>query len=224
VAERRPSRRGRLLSAAVSKLERTGERYATHHREHRSAGDFVFVPERLPLFARLVGGPGLRVLDLGCRSGVVTGHYASGNEVVGMDVDPVALERAAEQGIQAVLGDVEEPLPFPDASFDVVVAGELIEHVRDAGAFAAELVRVLRPGGRLVGSTPNSYRLQGRLRFLRGRHPDGDPTHLHFFSPAELRQILSGFQRLELHYVGGRFSALHPRLLARDVVFTGLRP
>ena len=208
----------------MTRLEREGERYAAHHRDRRSAGDFVFVPERLPLFVHYVGGPGKRVLDLGCRSGAVSRHYAPGNELVGVDVDAGALERAAQHGVHAVVGDVEEPLPFDDESFDVVVAGELIEHVRDPQLLAAEAARVLRRGGRLVGSTPNSYRLQGRFRFLRGRHPDGDPTHLHFFSPGELREILSGFDGLELLYVGGRYARLHPRLLARGIVFTGIRP
>ena len=154
----------------------------------------------------------------------MTQHYAAGNEVVGMDVDSDALVQAAERGVRCVVGDVEEPLPFDDESFDVVVAGELIEHVRDPASFVGEAVRVLRRGGRLVGSTPNSYRVQGRLRFLRGRHPDGDPTHLHFFAPHELRQLLSGLDDVTLEFVGGRYARVHARLLARGIVFTGTRP
>lgn len=199
-----------------------GERYAEHHRERRDEGEFVFVPERIPLFQAAIGR-GKRVLDLGCRSGALTRHFLEGNEVVGLDVDPAALAKAEALGIQPVLANVDEPLPFEDASFDAVVAGELLEHLQFPDALVAEIARVLRPGGVLVGSVPNAFRLQGRLRFLLGRAPEDDPTHLQMFSPAAMRELLSDFENVRLEFVGGRYRRLHPRLLARDVVFSGRR-
>lgn len=199
-----------------------GERYAEHHRERRDEGEFVFVPERIPLFQAAIGR-GKRVLDLGCRSGALTRHFLEGNEVVGLDVDPAALAKAEALGIQPVLANVDEPLPFEDASFDAVVAGELLEHLQFPDALVAEIARVLRPGGVLVGSVPNAFRLQGRLRFLLGRAPEDDPTHLQMFSPAAMRELLSDFENVRLDFVGGRYRGLHPRLLARDVVFSGRR-
>jgi SAM-dependent methyltransferase len=199
-----------------------GERYAKHHRERRAEGEFVFVPERIPLFQAAIGR-GKRVLDLGCRSGALTRHFLDGNEVVGLDVDAAALAKAEELGIQPVLANVEEPLPFEDASFDAVVAGELFEHLRFPDALVAEIARVLRPGGVLVGSVPNAYRLQGRLRFLLGRAAEDDPTHLQMFSPAAMRELLTGFENVRLEFVGGRYRRLHPRLLARDLVFRATR-
>lgn len=191
-----------------------GERYEEHHRERRDEGDFVFVPERIPLFRAAIG-TGRRVLDLGCRSGAFTRHFLEGNQVVGLDVDRVALDKAAELGIEPVVANVEEPLPFEDASFDVVVAGELLEHLRFPAAVVGEVRRVLRPGGLFVGSVPNAFRLQSRLRFLRGVPPEDDPTHLHLFSPRELRELLAGFDGVRLEFVGGRYRRLHARLLAR---------
>lgn len=202
-----------------SDLDRLGGRYEAHHREARAGGEFVFVPERIPIFVSAVGGPGRQVLDLGCRSGAVTEHFLGGNEVTGVDVDPSALERAAERGIIPVRANAEDTLPFEDASFDAVVAGELLEHVRDPAAVVDEVRRVLRPGGTFVGSVPNAFRFQSRLLFLAGRHPEDDPTHLHMYSPQELRRLLSRFGRVELQFVGGRYRRLHPRLLARDLVF-----
>jgi SAM-dependent methyltransferase len=196
------------------------ERYEAHHRERRAEGDFVFVPERIPHFQAAIGR-GKRVLDLGCRSGALTRHFLDGNEVVGLDVDRAALQKAEQLGIEPVVADVEEPLPFPDASFDAVVAGELLEHLRYPDALVAEIRRVLRPRGVVVGSVPNAFRLQGRLRFLRGRPPEDDPTHLHMFSPAAMRALLADFADVRLSYVGGRYRRLRPRLLARDLVFTG---
>jgi SAM-dependent methyltransferase len=199
------------------------ERYEEHHRERRDEGDFVFVPERIPLFQAAIGH-GKRVLDLGCRSGALTRHFLDGNSVVGLDVDAAALEKAAALGIEPVQADVEEALPFEDASFDAVVAGELLEHLQFPDALVAEIRRVLRPGGVLVGSVPNAFRLQSRLRFLGGRPPEDDPTHLRMLSPSALRALLSGFESAQLSYVGGRYARLHARLLARDLVFTARKP
>jgi len=199
------------------------ERYEQHHRERRDEGDFVFVPERIPLLVAAVGR-GKRVLDLGCRSGALTQHFLGGNSVVGLDIDAAALEKAAALGIQPVQANVEEPLPFEDGSFDAVVAGELFEHLQFPDALVAEIVRVLRPGGVLAGSVPNAFRVQSRLRFLRGEPPEDDPTHLRMFSPAALRQLLSRFGRVELRYVGGRYARLNARLFARDLVFTAVKP
>jgi len=198
------------------------ERYEAHHRERRDEGDFVFVPERIPLFREAVG-TGKRVLDLGCRSGALTRHLLEGNEVVGVDVDPAALAKAAALGIEPVAANVEEPLPFESESFDAVVAGELLEHLRFPDALVAEVRRVLRPGGVLVGSVPNAFRLQSRLRFVRGRPPEDDPTHLRMFSPDAVRSLLAGFHDVRLDYVGGRYRRLHPRLLARDLVFSATK-
>ena len=200
-----------------------GDRYSEHHRESRDAGDFVFVPERIPIFKQAIG-TGKRVLDLGCRSGALTRHFLDGNEVVGLDVDADSLQKAAALGVEPVQASVEEPLPFPDASFDAVVAGELFEHLQFPDALASEIRRILRPGGVLVGSVPNAYRVQSRLLFLRGRPPEDDPTHLRMFSPGAMRELLSGFEQVELDYVGGRYRRLGPRLLARDLVFRACRP
>jgi len=199
------------------------DRYEQHHRERRAEGEFVFVPERIPLFQAAIGR-GRRVLDLGCRAGALTRHFLDGNEVVGLDVDRVALEKAAALGIQPVQANVEEPLPFEDSSFDAVVAGELLEHLQFPDALVGEIRRVLRPGGVIVGSVPNAYRLQGRLRFLRGRAPEDDPTHLQMFSAGAVRELLAGFEDVRLSFVGGRYKGLHARLLARDLVFSGRLP
>ena len=198
-------------------------RYEEHHRERRADGEFVFVPERIPLFQAAIGRE-KRVLDLGCRAGALTRHFLEGNEVVGLDVDRAALAKAEALGIQPIQANVEEPLPFEDASFDAVVAGELFEHLQFPAALVAEIRRVLRLGGVIVGSVPNAYRLQGRLKFLLGHAPEDDPTHLHLFSSADVRRLLAEFEDVRLSFVGGRYRRLHARLLARDLVFSGTRP
>ena len=208
----------------MSRLEHLSDRYGEHHRTARGR-EFVYAgQERVDLFRRYVGGPGRRVLDLGCRYGALTRTYAGGNDVVGVDVDREALAEAAKLGIETRWADVDEPLPFPDATFDVVVAGELLEHVRDPARLVGEAERLLRPGGTFVASVPNAFRLKNRLRFLAGRKPEDDPTHLHMFSPDEVRALLNGFDDPQLHFIAGRFVPLHGRLFANDIVFAGRRP
>jgi SAM-dependent methyltransferase len=207
----------------MSRRERLNDRYREHHQRRQ---EFVFgADERAGLLAKLVGGPGLRVLDLGCRTGALTQHYAEGNTVVGVDVDRSALEQAeARLGIETVWTDVEEELPFPDNSFDVVVAGELLEHLADPGAVVAHVRRVLRPGGRFVGSVPNAFRLKSRLRYAAGRHPETDSTHLQLFTSAALAALLGDFDDVEIRFAVGRYVRWHARLMARVQVFSARKP
>ena len=205
-------------------LEQLSERYAEHNRLERGAG-FVFAgPERVALFRRYVGGPGRRVLDLGCRDGALTRAYTEGNDVVGVDADRKALAAASELGIETHWADLDEPLPFDEAGFDVVVAGELLEHLRDPRRLVAEAGRVLRPGGTFVASVPNAYRLKNRLRFLAGRKPEDDPTHLQMFSADDVRALLAEFEEPQLHFIAGRLVPVHARLFANDIVFSGRKP
>jgi SAM-dependent methyltransferase len=204
----------------MSRLERLNEIYGAHQGART---EFVFgADERAGVLAGLVGGPGLRVLDLGCRTGALTQHYAEGNDVVGIDVDREALAVASERlGIETLWADVEAGLPFDDASFDVVVAGELLEHLADPVAAVANVRRVLKPGGRFVGSVPNAFRLKSRIRFAAGRHPETDATHLQLFTPSALRALLeAAFDDVEIRFAVGRFVRFHPRLMARVQIFS----
>ena len=173
----------------MSKLDRLEEAYRAHHGSNRPS-DFVFGgAERAAPIAERVGRGG-RVLDLGCRTGALTRHYLEGNSVVGVDVDREALAQAAALGVETVWADLDEALPFPDASFDIVVVAEILEHLQFPGRLVSEAARVLRPGGRIVGSVPNGYRLKSRLEFLLGGPPDRDPTHLQLFSNVNvIRQL-----------------------------------
>ena len=205
-------------------LEQLSERYAEHNRVERGAG-FVFAgPERIELFRRYVGGPGRSVLDLGCRDGSLSRAYAGGNEIVGVDADREALAAAAQLGIETRWADLDEPLAFDEATFDVVVAGELLEHLRDPARLVGDVRRVLRPGGTFVASVPNAFRLKNRLRFLLGRDPEDDPTHLQMFSPSDVRRLISSFDEPRLHFIAGRLVPLQPRLFANDIVFSGRKP
>ena len=99
--------------------------------------------------------PNARILDVGCGTGWIAKHFP---DYTGIDGSPDAVARAAELGRNVVLGDVDERLPFDDASFDAVVMKDLLEHVQNPGAVVTEALRVLRPGGLAFASSPDAQR------------------------------------------------------------------
>jgi len=119
---------------------------------------------------------GLELLDLGCGTGRhALWLAAAGAIVTGLDFsDGMLREARAKPGAEAVrfvVHDLHEPLPFAAGSFDALVSGLVIEHVRELGPFFSEARRVLRPGGRAVvsGMHPAMF-----LRGVQARFTDPD--------------------------------------------------
>jgi 2-polyprenyl-6-hydroxyphenyl methylase/3-demethylubiquinone-9 3-methyltransferase len=140
------------------------------------------------------GRPGARLLDLGCGGGLLAPHLPQGYTHVGVDLSETALAVAREHGLdEGHPGDVAD-LPFDDASFDVVVAGEILEHVPDLPRAIREATRVLKPGGTLVLDTIADTRFARiSLVTIAERLPGGPPLHCHdpalFVDPEDLRKL-----------------------------------
>ena len=118
--------------------------------------------ERLLLDLFLSASPGPRVLDAGAGQGSMSTRLEQlGFEVTSTDVSAPAVELLRRR----LNGDVKRAtvteLPFADGSFDAAVLGEVLEHVEDDRAAAAEVARVLRPGGVLALSVPADPKLYG---------------------------------------------------------------
>jgi 2-polyprenyl-3-methyl-5-hydroxy-6-metoxy-1,4-benzoquinol methylase len=154
-------------------------------------------------------GEGKRVLDVGCSSGYLARPLVErGCTVVGLERDPAAAESAREVCEEVLVGDVETmELPFEEGSFDVVLCGDLVEHLRDPGAFVARVRPLLRAGGRLVLSTPNVANWANRLGLLAGRWSYSDRgildrTHVHLFTRRTLVATLdqAGFRVLTVDF------------------------
>ncbi|MCP5523087.1 MAG: methyltransferase domain-containing protein [Verrucomicrobiales bacterium] len=105
--------------------------------------------------------PGARVLDVGCGVGQVVRRWqAAGCDAHGVEVSEPSVERARAAGLNCVTYDGRH-LPFPDGHFAAAGALNVLEHVEDPEAFIPELVRVVEPGGRVVISSPNFFRVLG---------------------------------------------------------------
>ena len=104
---------------------------------------------------------GARVLDVGCGAGQVVGRLAeAGFEAWGVDVSEPSIARARKFSERCLFYDGRK-LPFPDAHFASAGALNVLEHVEEPEAFLVEIARVVEPGGRVVVSSPNFFRVLG---------------------------------------------------------------
>lgn len=124
--------------------------------------------------------PGAVLLDVACGGGLLAEHVArTPYQHLGVDIGLPGLRMAREHGVDVVVADARS-LPFRDGFADVVVAGEVFEHVPDLPRVVAEVCRVLRPGGTLICDTIAATRL-GRFVSVTvaERIPGGPPHGLH---------------------------------------------
>lgn len=135
---------------------------------------------------------GKDVLDFGCGTGYGAARLAArGASIRGVDVSEEAIAHAratyARPGLsfERIARIEERPLPFADASFDVVLSFQVIEHVPDADAYLREVRRVLRPGGRFILATPDR-----RTRLFPFQRP-WNRFHLVEYSAPELARLLA---------------------------------
>jgi SAM-dependent methyltransferase len=129
---------------------------AADYVAHVAANPYTALYEAPGLQALLPPVTGLRVLDAGCGGGRTSSWLVEqGAEVVGLDASTELLRLARERLPSAtfVLGDLAEPLPFEDDSFDVAVASLVMHYLRDWAPVLRELRRVLGPDGVLALST-----------------------------------------------------------------------
>ena len=154
-------------------------------------------------------GSGKRVLELGCATGSVTKVLAErGCRVVAVEIDPDAAQLAKEWAEEVIVGDLDTidlTAALGDATFEVVVAADVLEHLRDPGRCLQACLERLEPGGEVVLSIPNIAHGDVRLALLQGRfqyRPLGllDESHLRFFTRASLEQFLADNRLIALEW------------------------
>jgi SAM-dependent methyltransferase len=147
-----------------------------------------------------------RVIDVGCGAGwFCEALQDAGFEVVGVDVAGEAIRRARERCPSVELAVVAEGrLPYAEGSFDAAWLGETLEHVQDGITLLEEIHRVLKPGGRLIGTTPNHGPWQrlglGLSARAFERHFEPRSDHVRFFTSATLRALLEvcGYEQIDI--------------------------
>jgi 2-polyprenyl-3-methyl-5-hydroxy-6-metoxy-1,4-benzoquinol methylase len=150
-----------------------------------------------------------KILDLGCQSGELCNLISqSGNEVYGIDVMEELVKEARQKypNIKFKSADLEKGIPFEDKYFDVVWAGEIIEHIHFTDVFVNEVNRILKIGGYFVLSTPMHNRLKSVLISLCRfeKHFDPELYHLRFYTINSLKNVLGkrGFKIEKVRHFG----------------------
>jgi 2-polyprenyl-3-methyl-5-hydroxy-6-metoxy-1,4-benzoquinol methylase len=168
------------------------------------------------------------LLDIGCGSGEITlliKQAMNPKEVYGIDISDQAIALACPKGIKAFKVDISSSkFPFSDGFFDVIVAGEVVEHLFDPDFFFDEVFRILKPQGVFILTTPNLAAWYNRIALLFGFQPavspslwfpevgkpfkksfeksnsGGSESHIRFFTKSALKQLLCihGFRILRI--------------------------
>jgi malonyl-CoA O-methyltransferase len=175
-----------------------------------------------PLVCQAVGNPqGLEALDLGCGTGRhALWLAAAGARVTGVDFSEGMLSQArakpGAESIRFVCHDLHGPLPFSDASFDLVVSGLVIEHLENLDTFYQGARRVLRAGGRAIVSAMHP------AMFLRGSQARfTDPASGEIVQPGSFPHQMSD---LVLGALRAGFHLDHMGEFAPDAVFAERYP
>jgi len=178
----------------------------------RSAGGFL--EQRLAKVCAHIRPDVTSLLDVGAGKGRNLQLFASrfpGVRLYGTDIAQEGVDELRAQGFEGVACDASRSIPYEGAFFDVVVCGEVIEHVVDTDGLLTEIRRVLKPTGTLILTTPNLAYMPNRLMLLCGLQPlftetslrynlgrrfralgQGGPTqgHLKVFTAPALRDLL----------------------------------
>jgi SAM-dependent methyltransferase len=197
-----------------------------------SSGEAIYRMVANAVATRHTGGGTL--LDVGCGSGRLWPFVRDDfDRYVG--VDAVRYDGFPTEG-EFHAADLDAgQVPLPDASAEVVVAVETVEHLENPRAFVRTLVRLARPGGWVIVTTPNQLSATSRLSLLlRGRHQafgDGSyPAHITALLEVDLRRIAAecGLASVAVEYSGSARVPLtgrhYPRALARLWPLAGRKP
>lgn len=167
-----------------------------------------------------------KILDIGCCNCDFSKQFIQfGWQIYGIDLN---LQQVGENVIIKKTNLDTQNIPFDNSFFDLVFAGEVIEHLVDTGHFLSEVNRVLRTGGTFIITTPNLVSLENRIRALFGKYPkwlDYDLNgigHIRAYTPKVLKKqlIKHGF-KIEKHF--GNFLPIIPQRFIDDLNFPILK-
>lgn len=187
-------------------------------------------------------GSDKKLLEVGCNDGYMGEILLrKNNDVYGIDIVKKKLELAGKRGLKVKECDVEtKPFPYPSDYFDIVILGDVIEHIFDTDGLLEKCKRVLKKDGKLIITTPNAASLARRIMLLLGINPflefstelpplKGYPAvgHIRYYTSNTLRRQLAYHDFKDIKIQGGtmifiplpfiylfrRFSSIFPHLM-----------
>jgi SAM-dependent methyltransferase len=160
------------------------------------------------------------VLENGCGVGMYVEHmFPFGGQITGLEYD---FERACEArvGSRGILNAAGEALPLPSGTFDLVLSHEVLEHVQDDARAVQEMVRVLKPGGRMLVFAPNrGYPFETHGIYWKGKYHFGNIPLVNYL-PRAWRDRLAPHVRVYSSYdLEKLFTGLPVRFIKRSIIF-----
>ncbi|MFK8055203.1 MAG: class I SAM-dependent methyltransferase [Saprospiraceae bacterium] len=172
--------------------------YVDHYIKDAVSSDYFQAPPEITenermrlnqLIIHKIKGDAKRILDVGCGNGWLSKMLQNDrNQVVSLDISLINVKRVLQNtphpNHSGLVADVFN-LPIQSNSFDTIVASEIIEHVHDPKEFIASLLNVLKPGGRLIISTPYNEQIPLHL-CVHCNRPTPENAHLHSFNESNI--------------------------------------
>jgi SAM-dependent methyltransferase len=176
---------------------------------------------RLDMIAQAAGKRiGGLVLENGCGVGMYVEKLTSlGSHVIGLEYD---LERAIEAGINSdkIINAAGEFIPLPSSTFDLILSHEVIEHVQDDRAAICEMIRVLKPGGRIVIFCPNrGYPYETHGIFWKGKYYFGNKLFINYLPRAWRNKLAPHVRVYSRSDMQKLFDGLNVKFIERTVIF-----
>ena len=161
-----------------------------------------------------------QILENGCGVGMYVEHLSPfGGTVIGLEYD---FERTAEarKNSPHIINGTGESLPFPSGAFDLILSHEVIEHVQDDRAAICEMIRTLKPGGRVVIFCPNrGYPFETHGIYWRGKYYFGNKLFVNYL-PLSLRDKLAPHVRVySKKDLEKLFDGLPVKYIERTIIF-----
>jgi len=178
---------------------------------------------RLDMIVALLPIDTRRILVDGCGVGQYVRHLAGlGYNTIGLDIEIERVCEGTQEGIEQLHVAAGEYLPYPDNSFDALLSHEVIEHVADDRLAAHEMIRVLRPGGRVILFCPNRwYPFETHGHYWHGEYHFGN-TPLINYLPNPLRNKLAPHVRAYTSAgIRNLFSGLPVRVIKHTQIYPG---
>ncbi len=180
-------------------------------------------------YSRLNEKQSLSLLDLGCGHGtdlenIITATLRANVDlnrkdikIYGVESYPPYVKELKGRGIQVLSRNIErESFPLKDASVDLVVANQVLEHTKEIFWITSEVVRILKPGGSFIVGVPNLASLHNRLLLLMGRQPtqiQSLSAHVRGFTLHDLKQFMEAGNFLQMEeYAGSNFYPFPPKV------------
>ena len=147
------------------------------------------------------------VLDFGAGTGTLTRLLVDSGRFASVAAADLMAQPAGFDDVQWIRGDLNNSLPVPDASFDSVIAAEVIEHLENPRAMARELFRILKLAGTAIVSTPNNESWRALISLLRRGHyvefcNGSYPAHITALVRKDLERAFAeaGFEQIQFRF------------------------